>query len=231
MLLIISQSKKNARSISETFHLMSILSYGTTPHEALSEVSGLYRAVLIVDPESFPDINDYVNRIKSYKRDIPVFAITDDIPSSYFHDIFDGIFTRPTFTPSLATKIIEFANECNRAKIGSYYLAGLDASSDTVGVHYFYDRVRLTKTEAMILRYLIRSYPIPQNAKSILKYAFRPSRSPEEATIRTHISIMNRKFEEAIGRRMITSVPNRGYMILTPEYEYTDKPIPGRKIK
>ena len=88
MLLIISQTKKNAKSVADTFHYMSILAYGATPHEALSEVSDLYRAVLIIHPESFPDINDYVNRIKSYKSNIPVFALTDSSPASFYSDVF-----------------------------------------------------------------------------------------------------------------------------------------------
>ena len=218
MLLIISQNKKLARSISDTFHYMSILSYAASPHEALSEVSALYRAVLIINPEGFPDVNDYVVRIKSYKSDIPVFALTEDTPPPHYPDIFDGVFTRAHFTPALAEKIIDFANENNRARIGDYYLAGFDASSSTVGVNYFYTKVNLTKTEAMILRYLIRSYPIPQRADNILKYAFKPSRAPEPSSIRTHLSIMNKKLEGSIGRRMIILDPGKGYVIATPEY-------------
>lgn len=218
MLLIISQSKKIARSVAETFHYMSILSYGATPHEALSEVSDLYRAVLILNPNSFPDIMDYVNRIRSYKSDLPIFAILEDEAPPHYPDIFDGCFRRPSFTPALAEKIINYANECNRASIGDYYLAGFDASSSTIGVYYFHTKVNLTKTEAMILRYLIRGYPIPQRAESILKYAFKPSRAPEAASIRTHLSLMNKKFEERIGRKMIALEPGRGYIILTPEY-------------
>ena len=218
MLLIISQNKKLARSVAETFHYMSILSYAATPHEGLSEVSSIYRAVLIISPTSFPDINDYVGRIKSYRSDIPVFAITEDSPPSYYPDIFDGIFTKSTFTPSLAQKIINYANENNRARIGDYFLSGFDASSDSVGVHFFNTKVDLTKTEAMILRYLIVSYPQPQKAESILKYAFKPGRAPEAASIRTHLSIMNKKMEASIGRKMITLEPHKGYLILTPEY-------------
>ncbi len=218
MLLIISQSRRIARSVSETFHYMSILSYAATPHEALSEVSTMYRAVLIISPEGFPDINDYVTRIKSYNSDIPVFALTDGEPPSYYPDIFDGVFTKPHFTPALAQKIISYANENNHAKIGDYFLAGFDASSSTVGVNYFYTKVNFTKTEAMILRYLIRSYPVPQKAESIIKYAFKPMRAPEPASIRTHLSVMNKKLEACIGKRMITLEPGRGYYIATPEY-------------
>ena len=219
MLLIISQSKKTARRISESFYLMSILSYGTTPHEALSEVSNLYRAALIVDPNAFPDIIDYVARIKSYNNALPVFALTDNDNSKNWNDLFDGVFTKLQFTPTLATKIIEYANNNNRARIGDYYLAGFDASSHTLGVRYFHTSLDLTKTEAMILRFLIRSYPAPQRAENILKYAFRPSRTPEAASIRTHLSLMNKKFEEGIGRRLIILEPRKGYLILTPEYK------------
>ena len=207
-----------ARNLAETFHFMSILSYGATPHEALSEVSGLYRAVLIINPDGFPDIVDYVNRIRSYRSDIPIFAKLESDASSHYPDIFDGCFSKSTFTPALADKIINYANERKSARIGEYYLGGFDASSNTIGVYYFYTKLALTKTEAMILRYLIRSYPIPQKADRILKYAFRPSRAPEPSSIRTHLSLMNKKFEDSIGRKMIGLEAGLGYVILTPEY-------------
>ena len=73
MLLIINPSKKVARSVSETFYYMGILSYGATASEGLSEISSLYRAVLIISPEDFPDIVDYIARLKGYKSDIPIY--------------------------------------------------------------------------------------------------------------------------------------------------------------
>ena len=219
MLLIISQSKKLAKSVQETFYYMSILAYGATPHEALSEVSGIYRAALIINPDAFPDVNDYVVRLRSYKSDIPIFALTDSEKKSFYADIFDAIFTKNSLTPHLASKIINYANEKNRAKIGDYRLAGFDASSHLVGVSYFDKKVNITKTEAMILRYLMRVYPIPQSAEKIAKYCFRPSRSPEPSSIKTHISVMNKKLDVAIGRKMIVHVHEKGYLIFTPEYE------------
>ncbi len=219
MLLIISQSKKLAKSVQETFYYMSILAYGATPHEALSEVSGIYRAALIINPDGFPDINDYVNRLKSYKSDLPVFALTETPPKHFYSDIFEGVYTKNAMTPHLAHKIIDFANKNNRAKIGDYRLAGFDASSNIVGVTYFDRNVSLTKTESMILRYLLLVYPIPQSPARIIKYAYRPSRAPEEASIRTHISMINKKLEEATGKKMIVHAPSKGYLILTPEYE------------
>ena len=219
MLLIISQSKRLAKSVQETFYYMSILSYGATPHEALSEVSGLYRAALIINPESFPDINDYVLRLKSYNTALPVFAFTENEAKSYYPDVFEATFTRQTLTPSLAAKIIDYANQNNRAKIGDYRLAGFDASSNNLGVSYFDRKVSLTKSQALILRLLLRSYPVPQSADKIIKYAFRPSNTSETSNVRTHISMMNKKMEVALGKRMIVHAPTKGYLILTPEYE------------
>lgn len=217
MLLIINPSKKITRSVSETFYYMGILSYGATPTEGLSEISALYRAVLIISPEDFPDVSDYVKRLKAYKADIPIFAVCGKENSYIFADIFDEVFAKPTFSASLAERIISHANKRKFARIGDYRLAGLDASADFPVPLYFDSKVRLTKTETMILRYLIRSYPLPVNSTNILKYAFRPSRAPESASVRTHISIINKKFEDQAQRRMITLIPHEGYMILTPE--------------
>lgn len=218
MLLIICKSKKISSEIAGTFRYMSILAYGATPTEALSEVSGLYRAALIINPTELGDVSDYIKRIKSYKRDLPIFAVTDEEIDTLTLDQFDAVFRKPTFSTSLAQKIIEFANEHSRARIGDYRLAGIDASSDRVGVTYFDKRVRLTKTEAMILRYLIRSYPLPQSSESILKHVFKSSRMPEAASVRTHISLMNKKLEQITERKMIVSVAGAGYIVMTPEY-------------
>lgn len=223
MLLIISQSKRNARPIADTFRFMSILAYVATPHEALSEVSPMYRAALILNPSGLPDVIDYVKRLKSYKSDMPVFALTEGEPPSFYPDVFEGTFSNEIFTPSLAASIISYANQNHRAKIGDYRLAGFDASSDKVGVSYFYNEIKLTRTEAMILRYLIRSYPIPKASKDIVKYAFKASHAPEPTSIRTHISLMNKKFKSSLGKRMITFAPNQGYIIITPEYNIIAK--------
>ncbi len=230
MILIICQNRRIARSLSETFHYMSILSYAATPHEALSEVSPIYHAALIINPTSFPDIVDFVGRLKSYKRDIPVFALTESEIPFHYADIFDGIFPNQTFTPALARKIIGYANKNNRARIGGYYLAGLDASNTTVGAYYYNTKLNFTKTESNILRYLIRTYPIPQKAESILKYAFKPSRVPEAASIRTHISLMNKKLLTYTGKKMIYLEPGKGYFIFTPEYAYKQKQVKSTSI-
>ena len=218
MLLIISKSKKIASDIAETFRYMSILAYGATPAEALTEVSEIYRAVLIVSPEALPDAKDFVRRVHTYKSNLPIFALTDTTLEALTATAFDKVFTRPTFSPALASKIIEYANENSHERIGDYRLGGIDASSDRIGVTYFDIDVQLTKTEALILRYLIRSYPIPRSATEIIKYVFKSSRAPEAASIRTHLSMINKKLEAVMERRAIVLVPSQGYLISTPEY-------------
>lgn len=221
MLLIISQSKKLSKSIAETFHYMSILAYGATPSEGLKEISKLYRAAIIIHPEEFPDICDYVLRMKSYMKDLPIFALSSESNLPYGEQLFDAIFKNQSMTASLASKIIEYSKTTSRESIGDYRLAGFDASCDVIGVNYFFKRLNLTKTEAMILRYLIRSYPVPQKSDNILKYAFKASRLPDKSSVRTHISIMNKKFESQTGDKLIVGVSHDGYRISTPEFAKT----------
>ena len=75
MILIINKSKKNARALSDMFYFMGVLSLGVTPKEALSEISPIYKAVIIENPDMLADKEDFVSRLRSYAN-IPIFAIT-----------------------------------------------------------------------------------------------------------------------------------------------------------
>lgn len=219
MILIISRNNRIAKDITEIFHYMGVLSYGTTPNEALSEISTLYKAILILEPSLFPDINDYVKRIRAYNTYIPIYAISADEYTPKVN-LLDYVYSKTVFSTSVAVDLIERLNSSSNAKIGMYKLAGFDASYNSIGVTYFFDSFNITKTEMMILRYLIRCYPLPQNAKQILKYSFKHSRVPEEHSIKTHISSMNKKFTDLTGRKMIELIPSKGYIIITPEPKY-----------
>ena len=102
--------------------------------------------------------------------------------------------------------------------IGSYSLAGIDAGCDLRLPTYFDKEIPLTKTETMILRYLIRIYPRKAKAVEILCHAFKSGRDPEVASVRTHISVMNKKFKKEFGKNLISSFEGGGYTVLTPEY-------------
>ena len=216
MILIISQSNRIAKDISEIFHYMSVLAYGTTPQEGLSEISTLYKCVLIIEPSTFPDISDYIKRIRSYNSGLPIYALSTDEYNPPFNS-FDRVYSNTDFSTPIALKIIDDLNTSNNSKIGIYKLAGIDACFNSIGVSYFYEKLNVTKTEAMILRYLIRCYPLPQKASQILKYSFKHSRAPEEHSIKTHISTINKKFQSLTGRKMIELISGKGYRIITPE--------------
>ena len=216
MLLIISRSKKTGEALSDTFYYMGVLSYAATPKEALSEISIIYNSVVIIEPEGFPDIGDYLVKLKSYLKDVPIFGLSD-VPRDKFPKTLTYVFRRDMSSPVIANRISQYCIHSFHGSIGTYKLAGFDASSHEACVTYFGDKVDITRTEAMILRYLICAYPIPRNAETILKYAFRPSRRPEVASIRTHISSINKKLLGVTERKTIELMPKQGYYIMTPE--------------
>lgn len=215
MVLIISASKKRAQVINDIFYYMGVLSCAVTPKEALSEISGLYRAVLLLEPTELPDPEEYVTKLRSYASSVPIFAISEKatVPMG----IFDASFNDSIYSSTLIEEIVRYQNERGLPLTAHYRLAGIDASCNSERVSVFDTSLNFTKTETMILRYLIASYPAPQNAGRIVKYAYKPSKRPEISSIRTHISVMNRKFREITGRNLFVGLEKEGYVVSTPE--------------
>ena len=216
MILLVSRNTRRACEYSEIFHYMGILSSVATPTEALSELSLLYRAVLVIDPDTIVNHEDLVRRLKSYAS-IPIFAIGDCVWSDRDKVIFSGCFKSDTGSGTVAAQIARYCKDTNQSALGDYRLLAFDATPDLSVPRFRGETLPLTRTEAMILRYLIRTYPNPQTCEKILRYAYRPSRRPEPSGIRTHICLMNRKFKAIAGRNLITSIPDRGYVLLTHE--------------
>ena len=215
MILIINKSKKDARGLSDMFYFMGVLTSATTPHEALSEISTNYRAAIIMNPDTLADKEDFVKRLRSY-ADIPLFAITK-YPDSTDKILFDGIIKNALFASKIYRCIIEYTESHALRNPGSYKLAGINASVNLYVPMYFNRGLPFTKTETMILRTLIKNYPTPTTAKDILKYAFRQTRLPDVSNVRTHISVMNKKYRKITSRNIITLSHGKGYVILTPE--------------
>ena len=215
MILIVSKSKKHATPLSEMFYFMGVLSHVATPTEALSQISPIFSCVLIANPDRLADKEDYTSRIRAYLS-IPIFALKDS-KDELDDIIFNGVISSSTYAPKILNFIRNYAERNEFKSTGTYKLAGIDASVYLRSPMYFDKVIPLTKTETMILRALICAYPAPLGAKEILKYAFRQTKLPEEANIRTHISIMNRKFREITGRNLTILTPSSGYRVLTPE--------------
>ena len=215
MILIIDKRKKIATSLSDTLLSLGILARGCTPNEALSEISTIYRAVIITSPTALADPQDYIRRLNSYCT-LPVFAIRDnDEPIMYLEENMQ--FERGSYAYKIVEHIIEYFENRGENPPGHYALAGIDASYDLKAPTYFWTTLPFTKTETMILRFLIRTYPNPTSAQSILNYVYRASKIPDVSNVRTHISIMNKKFREITGRNIFELSFGVGYRILTPE--------------
>ena len=217
MILVIDKSKRNAEAVSEMLYYMGFLSHAADFNEGLSEAAPWYRAVLIMHPSTFADLKSYVLKIKSYFRGTPVFSLLGPDENNPCPELFELNFREKSSYVEILTRMVTHILGENKLPAGSYMLAGIDASASRRGVYYFDKEIPLTRTETMIVRFLIRSYPVPMSAKDILKYSFKCKRVPEPAGIRTHISSINKKFRAMRDRNLILSMPDAGYVIGTPE--------------
>ena len=214
MILVIDESKKAAENLAGAFSYMGFLSVGVTPREALNEISALYRAVVVTSLPKITSPSELVEGLREIAA-VPVFSITERPGGDEAH-LFDGEIKRGAYAAVIAERIIEYCDGKELPIPGHYTALGIDASADLDGASYFWEALPFTKTECMILRYLIRAYPSPVSADRILKYAYRPSRRPDTANIRTHISIMNKKFRNLTGRSLIEAEFGEGYRIVAP---------------
>ena len=216
MILIIDKSKKNAKSISNMLFYMGILSRGISPSETFKELSPLYRAILVISPDSLPSAPLLINGIRLYDSKIPIFA-AGDTDESYRH-IFSHTFQSWNSIVELISNILERIMLMGLPQPGDYRLMGIDLSCDLAETKYFTrSDLQFTRTEVMIIRLLFRAYPNPVRAENILKYSFKDTNPPEISNVRTQISVINKKFRSVTGRKLIEMEVRKGYKILTPE--------------
>ena len=221
MILIVSSKRRSAASVADIFHYLSVLSYHTTPMEALNEINTLYHAILIIDPDDLPDKIDYVARVRSYTPGIPVYAISD-VQDVIGERIFDRVFSYSEINAELPDKMNEYAEANGLRPIGEYSYAGIDANYYKRFITYFDRAFNFTRTEAMIIRALIAAYPYPVPVRSLLKYAFKASRAPEPSSVRTHISIINKKLLTAGEELAIRMIAGEGYKFLFPHVKHDE---------
>jgi hypothetical protein len=219
MLLIVSHSEKDGAAISQIFHFMGIVNLSLTPAKSFSAISNVYHAILISNPQALADEEEFVHVMRHASLGAAVFAISDNASYAGLRrsGLYDEVFCESAFSSLMYSRINEAITARSGKPIGEYRLCGIDASCELNGVYYFGKKIKLTKTETMILRYLIATYPAKQETRNILTHAFRHGRTPEPSNVRTHISSINKKFREAFGKNIIFSSEFGGYSILTPE--------------
>ena len=209
MILVIDKSKKNAVNVADMFFYMGVIARPSSLHEAFSEISNAYRAIVLLSPNLYPDTEDFITRLKRYSSNTPIFAIgaIDERSAKLVSR------TLPTsaYAAEILSEIIEYTASKYLPEPGDYKLMGLDLSCTIPSPMYCGKAFPLTKTEAMILRYLVRAYPAAATAEDILKYAYRETRAPESSNIRTHISIINKKFRALTRRNLLEMSLGVGY--------------------
>ena len=219
MILIINPKLKGAKQTAEIFYYMGIPAVARRPKEALSEASLIYRAILIESPSALPCPEDYIARLSALCGRTPIFSLCASAEDEALSPLFAMHFDQDSYSSRILLQIRRMQRDLGLPLLGSYSLAGLCLDCDARFPHYCDKPIAFTKTEAMILRYLIRAYPEPVSVHHILRYAMRPESLSEPASIRTHIWSINRKFAQSTGRRLISALPGEGYRILTPEAE------------
>ena len=221
MILVIDKSKINAINLSNIFYYLGILSDGCTPSEALSKISPLYRAILFNSPDTHADLYNFILQLRRYSPGTPIFAISDD--DNKYEEYFRRVFSSKSLGSRLAFEIIDYCEAYGIPAPGHYTISGFDASFGLSASRYYDDILPFTKTENMILKALIRAYPTPLTPGEILSYSYRNAKRPEPSNIRTHLSIMNKKFHSLTGRNLVTTAFGKGYTLLTPADLWRDE--------
>lgn len=211
MILLVSTKIKHADGLCLDFWYAGVLSHAVKPSEIASEIGPRYRAAIVLCPHELADTDTFISKLRSYDPELSVFAISDTPVSERY----TGVFAPGTPVNLMMSKIIRADRYANA---GQYRLAGLNFSFCSLYTKFFTAPFPLTRTEAMVLKFLMRAYPLYATANEILTYSFKKARTPEPGAVRTHVSSINRKFQERFGRPLIVSSAGNGYIILTPEY-------------
>ena len=217
MILIVHSDKRKSRAFSDILYHMGVISHAISYDEVKDELSDVYRAVVVLDPQILTSLTELEDAVAACKEYIPTFAVSERLISDEVRSIFDAVICHDISACSVLEHIVELQCEKDLRTSTQYRAAGIDASCDADGVSVFDRSMPLTKTETMILRYLIGTYPHPKDADSIIRYAFKQLRAPEPASIRTHVSVINKKCREICARNLFLTIPGKGYVLATPE--------------
>lgn len=216
MLMIVSAKRRKAEDIAGLMRQLGIVSFVATPGEVISEIDVCYRAILIVEPELMIDPEQFVKTIRQYSPPMPIFGLYEAKKFTP-HPYFDKEFTAATLSASFAVKLSDFTDKNGYNILGCYTLGGINAKPDLKEPLFFDTPIRMTKSEIMLLRLLIRTYPRPVRPKYIIKHLYKPSKAPEETCIRAHVCSLNKRFKGLVSGNLIRAVGREGYVIFTPE--------------
>jgi len=213
MLLIIAKAKDAANDLSDMLNFMGILSEAQTPLRAVEEISEKHRAILCLLPEKIYDEEKYLESLRTLSPAAPIFAIG----KTNFPEGFDKVLPENLSAAEIFDTVFCYCENNGLRLPGEYKLGELDLSVRRKKPSYKNEILAFTKTELMILRTLITFSPSPLKPRDFLRFAFRAKRAPEETSVRTHISIINKKWGKISGRNIILNLEKQGYVIAYEE--------------
>ena len=79
MLLIIHNDKRKSRALSDIFYHLGVVSRAISTDEIRDELSEIYRAVVVLDPENITVLSDIKDLASAYNVYIPLFAVSSRV--------------------------------------------------------------------------------------------------------------------------------------------------------
>lgn len=209
MILTINDFEKCGYGISDMLYHMGVVSISASPGRAYPDISESIKCVILLSPEDIRERREYAEALRAY-TEAPIFAIYDRCEPED-RVIFDKVFTSYPSAPEFLEEIIRYTRERGLVPPAAYKTERIDASVKLLLPRFDGCDLPLTKSETMILRAVITHHPAPIRAERILRSAFRNTRMPELSCVRTHISLLNKKFRKAYGENLITQINGKGY--------------------
>lgn len=216
MLLIVSNTIMQAEDLSDMMNFMGILSVAETASQAIFEICANYRAVIVINPYFLEEKIENSLLERAEEANIPIFSIG----RCYDYEKYSCNLEQNLHASEILDRVIEKCKALNCDIPGEYKALGIDVSCARQEAIFFSKKISLTKTELMIVRALLRLYPKPAKAEKILKLSFRKKRSPDEGSIRTHISKINKKCMKILGRTLIFNFEKLGYVLSLKDSSY-----------
>lgn len=211
MILILSEDATARKTLSEMLYILGVICYEHSLDDEILPSAHLYRAVFIALPDE--NIEGYKHYVRKRLGDIPIFTVFDRFYMRHSRADIEAAFKYGEGIPQILSSVINICKSRALPPPCDYRRNGLDASLSKTGVFYDGKLLSLTKTETMIIRSLIIAHPRPLYASGILALAFKASRTPEVANVRTHVSVINKKCLFLVGRRLIQSNEAGKYML------------------
>ncbi len=201
MILLYGKDDGIRKTVCNMLHLLGAICIEGDDNQPLPVSPSLLHAQIILSPEY--DIRQTIVKIRDRHPSAPLFTLLDKHPAAPSRALVDKAFSSEVSIPHALFGIIEDCRHLGRTPPCSYEALGIRAHINTDGVYYLGRKISFTKTEAMLLRALLIAHPKPLYASALLSVALSPSRELDVANVRTHVSVMNKKFLFHTGLRLI----------------------------